>query len=118
MAPGILLSWVPFRLVDWVARRFTSSADEPASYKVLAALLFFPGWWALEAAAVWRLAGPAAALAILIAAPVTGAVTLRIRDRRRLRPRAVGARLAERAALCDTRAALRREIRDVAGARP
>jgi hypothetical protein len=39
-------------------------------------------------------------------------------DRRRFRPRAVGPQFAERAALRNTRAALRRQIREVAGARP
>jgi 1-acyl-sn-glycerol-3-phosphate acyltransferase len=118
MAPGILLSWVPFRLPGWVAARFTRTPDEPASYKVVTALVFFPAWWALEAAAAWRLAGPAAAIAVLIAAPLTGEAALRILDRRRCRPRPVGAGFAERAALRDTRAALRRQILEVAGSRP
>jgi 1-acyl-sn-glycerol-3-phosphate acyltransferase len=118
MAPGVLLNWVPFQLPGWIASRFTTFPDEPASYKVLAALLFFPAWWALEATVAWRLAGPAAALAVLIAAPLSGAMVLRIRDRRRFRPRAAGPQFTERAALRDTRAALRRQIREVAGARP
>ena len=83
----------------------------------MGALLFFPAWWALEAAVARALAGPWAALAVAVAAPLAGLVSLRIDDRQKRRPLAVGARFAERAALRDSRAALRRQIRDVASMR-
>jgi 1-acyl-sn-glycerol-3-phosphate acyltransferase len=118
MAPGILLNGVPYKLPGWVARRFTRTPDEPATYKVVGALLFFPAWWALEAIVAWRRAGPLAAPLVVVAALVTGHVALRLRDRRRLRPRPGGAGFEERAALRDARAALRRQIRDVVNARP
>jgi 1-acyl-sn-glycerol-3-phosphate acyltransferase len=118
MAPGVLLNWVPYHLPGAISRRVTTLPDEPATYKVLAALLLFPAWWALELAVAAREGGRLAALAVLVAAPVTGYLALRIRDRRRFRPRPAGARFAERAALRDRRAALRRQIRDVASARP
>jgi hypothetical protein len=73
MAPGVLLNWLPYKLPTWIADRLTRTPDEPASYKVMGALLFFPIWWALEAAAAWAVGGPLAALALLVAAPVTGA---------------------------------------------
>jgi hypothetical protein len=117
MAPGVLLNWPPYKLPTWIADRFTRTPDEPASYKVMGALLFFPIWWALEAAAAWAVGGPLAAIALVVAAPATGLVFLRMHDRRRLRPLAVGASFAERAALRDTRAALRRQIRDVVNVR-
>ena len=60
---------------------------------------------------------PLAALAVVVAAPVMGALLLRLHDLRRFRPRPVGSGFAERAALRDTRAALRRQIREVAGTR-
>jgi glycerol-3-phosphate O-acyltransferase/dihydroxyacetone phosphate acyltransferase len=118
MTPGLLLNWAPFRFNALVSARFTSSPDQPASFKVMGALLFFPLWWALEAALAWAFGGPLAAGAVLVAAPVTGALLLRILDRRRLRPRPVGGAFADRAALRDMRAALRRQIREVAGTRP
>jgi len=118
MAPGAVLNWLPYKLPTWIADRLTRTPDEPASYKVMGALLFFPIWWALEAAAAWAVGGPRAALALLVAAPVTGLVFLRIHDRQRLRPLPVGTSFAERAALRDRRAALRRQIRDVVNARP
>ena len=111
---------MPFRLPGWVADRFTHTPGRAGQLQGAGApLLFFPAWWALEAALAWRLAGPAAALAVLIAAPLTGSGRscasatgggfVRARWARRF---------AERAALRDTRAALRRQIRDVVGARP
>ena len=116
-APGVLLNWPPYRLPSWIADRFTRTPDEPASYKVMGALLFFPVWWVLEAAVARALGGPWAALAVAVAAPLAGLVSLRIHDRQRARPLAVGASFAERAALRDRRAALRRQIRDVVNAR-
>jgi glycerol-3-phosphate O-acyltransferase / dihydroxyacetone phosphate acyltransferase len=116
-APGILLNWLPYRLPSWISDRVTHTPDEPASYKVMGALLFFPVWWALEAAVARALAGPWAALAVAVVAPLSGLVYLRIHDREKRRPLAVGARFAERAALRDSRAALRRQIREVAGMR-
>jgi hypothetical protein len=95
----------------------THTPDEPASYKVMGALLFFPIWWAVEAAVAWALGGPGAAAAVVVAAPAAGLIVLRIHDRQRLRPLPVGPDFAERAALRDTRAALRRQIRDVVNAR-
>jgi 1-acyl-sn-glycerol-3-phosphate acyltransferase len=117
-APGVVLNGPPYRLAGWIADRMTHTPDEPASYKVMGALLFFPIWWALEAAAAWVLGGPWAAVAVVVAAPAAGLMVLRIHDRQRLRPLPVGADFAERAALRDTRAALRRQIRDVVNARP
>ena len=117
-APGVLLNWLPYRLPSWIANRLNLTPDEPASYKVMGALLFFPAWWALEAGVARALGGPWAALAVAVAAPLAGLVSLRIHDRQRRRPLAVGTRFAERAALRDARAALRRQIRDVVGGRP
>ena len=117
-APGVLLNWLPYRLPSWIANRLNLTPDEPASYKVMGALLFFPVWWALEAGVARALGGPWAALAVAVAAPLAGLVSLRIHDRQRRRPLAVGTRFAERAALRDSRAALRRQIRDVVGGRP
>ena len=51
MAPGAVLNWIPYRLPGWAARRLARLPDEPATYKVVAALLAFPVWWALLAAA-------------------------------------------------------------------
>ena len=116
-APGVVLNWLPYKLPGWITNRLTLTPDEPATYKVMGAVLFFPAWWALEAAGARALAGPWAALAVAVAAPLAGLVSLRIHDRQKRRPLAVGTSFAERAALRDSRAALRRQIRDVASMR-
>jgi len=118
MLPGVLLNWVPYRLPGWLADRLTHTPDEPATYMVLASLLLFPAWWAMEAAIAARLGGPVAAAAVLVLAPLLGYVALCIDDRRRFRPRPASTDLAERAALSGARAALSEQIRDVVTAGP
>jgi glycerol-3-phosphate O-acyltransferase / dihydroxyacetone phosphate acyltransferase len=117
MAPGALLNWVPYTFSGRISDRFTRTPDQPASYKVVGAILFFPLWWALEIGLAWALAGPLAALVVAVASPLSGLLALRLHDRRRLRPRTRGGDSAEHAALRDRRADLRRRIRDVVGAR-
>jgi hypothetical protein len=92
------LNWLPYRLPGWLSGWLTRTPDEPATYKLMAGLMFFPLFWGAEAAAAWRLAGPAAALATLAIAPVTGYVALilsegleDIREERRRRPTDAGA---------------------------
>src|SRR5262249_34689034 len=68
IAPGVLLDGVPYRLAGWASGRLTRRPDEPATYKVVAALLAFPAWWALLAAVAGRWGGPPAALGVLVAA--------------------------------------------------
>ncbi len=70
---GVALNVVPYGLVDAIARREgKEAADQEATYKLIASLVLYPLAWAAEAALVgWR-AGGAAALAVGVAAPVTG----------------------------------------------
>jgi hypothetical protein len=94
---GFVLNVVPYQVIDTIARRATRTPDEPATYKVVGALVFFPLTWMTAAAVVWAAAGPLAAVATALAAPVTGYVALRWmerfhewrarRRRRRLGPR-------------------------------
>jgi 1-acyl-sn-glycerol-3-phosphate acyltransferase len=76
-ATGLMLNVVPYQAVDAVARTLTHTPDEPATYKVLGAMVLFPLAWAAQAAAAASLAGPGAAAALLAAAPLTGYVALR-----------------------------------------
>ena len=48
-AVGLLLNWLPYQLPGWVARALTRTPDEPATYKILTALLAFPAFWIAEA---------------------------------------------------------------------
>ena len=116
--PGAVLNWVPYQLPGWIVRRFTRTPDEHATYKVMASLVLFPAWWALEGVLAWRLGGAMMALAALVAAPALGYVALRARDRRRLGPRPPAPASSEETALRRTRAGLVRQVQDVVGAGP
>lgn len=75
-ALGVVLNWLPFKAPGWLAGRLSRTPDEPATYKLLAALLIFPLFWALEIAAAGVLGGPWWALATAAAAPATGYAAL------------------------------------------
>jgi 1-acyl-sn-glycerol-3-phosphate acyltransferase len=85
MAVGVALNWLPYRLPGWIADRLSRSPDDPATHKLLAALLTFPLVWALEALAAGMLAGGAAGLAVALLAPLTGLAALVYWDRPGLR---------------------------------
>jgi hypothetical protein len=78
---GLVLNWLPYQLPGWVARALTKTPDEPATYKILTALLAFPFFWIAEAAVAGWLAGAWAAAAMVVAAPATGYVALLFHDR-------------------------------------
>ena len=79
-AIGTVINWLPYRLPGWVARALSRTPDEPATYKILTALLAFPAVWALLAAAAWRAWGGPAALAVALLAPATGWAALLFHD--------------------------------------
>ncbi len=77
---GCLLNWLPYSLPGWVANRWSRCPDDPASYKMLTALLAFPLVWALESGLGFWFGGPALGLATAIAAPASGYVALVLRE--------------------------------------
>jgi glycerol-3-phosphate O-acyltransferase/dihydroxyacetone phosphate acyltransferase len=85
---GIVLNWLPYRLVGEIAARGARTADVPASFKVFGGMVLFPLAWLIEAALAAWIAAPqpqarvAAALLTLVAGPATGWVALRFDDRR------------------------------------
>ena len=85
---GIVLNWLPYRVVGEIAARAARTPDVPASFKVFGGIVLFPLAWLLEAGLAAWLAGPlpthraAAALLTLAAGPLTGWVALRFDDRR------------------------------------
>jgi glycerol-3-phosphate O-acyltransferase / dihydroxyacetone phosphate acyltransferase len=117
---GVALNWLPYRLPGWLSGWLTKTQDEPATYKLMAGLMLFPLFWGAEAAAAWRLAGPAAAIAILAIAPATGYVALILsegledmREERRRRPTDAGGTL-ELKTLAEQQDRLRRELAEAA----
>jgi glycerol-3-phosphate O-acyltransferase/dihydroxyacetone phosphate acyltransferase len=90
MAPalvGVALNWLPFKVPGWLAAQISRTADEPATYKLLAALITFPLFWSLEVATAGALGGPAWAVATAFLAPATGYAALVVFARGRRRGR-------------------------------
>jgi 1-acyl-sn-glycerol-3-phosphate acyltransferase len=77
---GCLLNWLPYRIPGWLSDTLSRTADEPATYKLLAGLLAFPLIWAVETALVAGWAGPAWGLAMSLVAPASGYAALRLRE--------------------------------------
>jgi 1-acyl-sn-glycerol-3-phosphate acyltransferase len=80
---GVALNWVPFRLPGWISGRLSRTPDEPATTKLLGALVLFPLCWILEAAVAAWLGGPLWGVALLLLAPLTGYASLRAFSRGR-----------------------------------
>lgn len=77
LLPAALAFWPSYRLVDWIAARFTEEGDQVATLKLLGGLLLHPLWAAVLAGlAGWcwggwaALAAPGALLALLLALPL------------------------------------------------
>jgi 1-acyl-sn-glycerol-3-phosphate acyltransferase len=77
---GTAVNWLPYRLPGWVASALARNPDDPATYKILTALVAFPLVWSLLALAAWRAWGPPAAAAVALLAPATGYVALLFHD--------------------------------------
>jgi 1-acyl-sn-glycerol-3-phosphate acyltransferase len=72
---GAIVHFIPYRIVDFLSRRFSGDADEmTATIKFISALAFYPLTWIAIAAAIGGL--PGALIAILAA--VSGYVALRV----------------------------------------
>lgn len=114
---GVLLNLVPYRVIDWIARQATRTPDQPATYKVLGALIFFPLAWAAQATLAWVWAGPATAALTAVGAPLAGYAALRwierFRDARaRRRRRRLSSQATGMAALAAQRDRLRESMRE------
>ena len=76
-AAGIVVWWVPYRLVGAVVARMRLPTDVVATYKLAAALVAMPAFLVLwTALAAWRWGG-AGALAALLLLPPLGLLTIR-----------------------------------------
>jgi glycerol-3-phosphate O-acyltransferase/dihydroxyacetone phosphate acyltransferase len=112
---GAVLNWIPFHIPGQVSRMLTRLPDEPATYKIMTALLVFPLFWIAEALLAAHFWGPWAGLAVLLLAPACGYAALlfdeeRLSPLRRRRGQPPESRWAE---LRTHRAALQREILQV-----
>lgn len=80
---GAVLGWLPYRAVRPLAVRLAKGhQDVVGTIKLLAGSLFIPLYWALQAALVAALTGPAEGLVVLLLAPLCGALALAWDERR------------------------------------
>jgi 1-acyl-sn-glycerol-3-phosphate acyltransferase len=124
-AAGLVAHAVPYQLTGLVVRGLRPDPDAEATYKLVAALVFYPLAWAVEAVLAWRLGGLVGLGVLLVALGPGGFFALAWWERLdRLRREARGllglwargdvpARLAERRrALATELLALAREVPD------
>ena len=78
---GAVLNCVPFTLVELVSRRFDDEQNQIATYKVFPGIVAYPLTWGIEAAVAWGLWGFASALAVLLVAPLSGYIAVRLLER-------------------------------------
>ncbi len=77
--PGLLLHFLPYRLVGALAKRAAKGyGDVLATAKLIAAAVVFPATWLMAGALVWWQAGAVPGMAALLVAPLSGYAALRL----------------------------------------
>ena len=76
-AYGLVVNGLPYLLPRWLARRTARKETDYATTRLLASIVAFPLFWALEIWIVWRLLGPAWALGFALSLPVSGLLAYR-----------------------------------------
>jgi glycerol-3-phosphate O-acyltransferase/dihydroxyacetone phosphate acyltransferase len=73
-AYGAAVNAIPYLVPRWLARRLARKETDYATVRLLASMVAFPLFWAIETWLVWRLAGPAWALGFAVSLPVSGLI--------------------------------------------
>ncbi len=76
-AYGLVVNGLPYLLPRWLARRTARKETDYATTRLLASIVAFPLFWALEIWLVWRLAGAAWAAGFALSLPVSGLLAYR-----------------------------------------
>jgi glycerol-3-phosphate O-acyltransferase / dihydroxyacetone phosphate acyltransferase len=74
---GALVNGLPYLIPRWLARRMARKETDYATIRLLASVVAFPVFWALEIWLVARLAGAAAALIFAATLPISGMIAYR-----------------------------------------
>ncbi|MFY9618185.1 MAG: lysophospholipid acyltransferase family protein [Pyrinomonadaceae bacterium] len=78
---GTLLHYPAYRLAGYLARTLSrGEQDVVSTFKIVAALLFFPLTWIVTAFVIWAYVGLFAALGALVMVPVCGYVAIRFAE--------------------------------------
>ncbi len=75
---GTLINWLPYRIPGWTVAMLRLDEDVRATYKVLISLFLFPLFWISLAATAARFFGWAVGTPLLIVAPLSGYMALRL----------------------------------------
>ena len=76
-AYGLLVNALPYLIPRWLAHRTARKETDYATTRLLASIVAFPLFWALECWIVWRLAGLGWALAFAASLPLSGLIAYR-----------------------------------------
>ncbi|MGH7399220.1 MAG: hypothetical protein ACRELW_16960, partial [Candidatus Rokuibacteriota bacterium] len=76
-AYGLAVNALPYLLPRWLARRTARKETDYATTRLLASIVAFPLFWALEIWIVWRFLGLSWALGFALSLPVTGLLAYR-----------------------------------------
>ena len=76
-AYGLAVNGLPYLLPRWLARRTARKETDYATTRLLASIVAFPLFWAIEIWIVWRLLGPAWALGFALSLPASGLLAYR-----------------------------------------
>src|SRR6185503_13539461 len=71
-AYGLVVNGLPYLLPRWIARRTARKETDYATTRLLASIVAFPLFWAVEIWIVWRLLGPAWAAGFALSLPRRG----------------------------------------------
>jgi glycerol-3-phosphate O-acyltransferase/dihydroxyacetone phosphate acyltransferase len=74
---GAVVNALPYFVPRWLARRMARKETDYATIRLLASVVAFPVFWALEIWLVWRAAGPAWAAAFALSLPLSGLIAYR-----------------------------------------
>jgi 1-acyl-sn-glycerol-3-phosphate acyltransferase len=76
-AYGLLVNGLPYLLPRWLARRTARKETDYATTRLLASIVAFPLFWALEVWVIWRLSSLAWAGLFALSLPLSGLVAYR-----------------------------------------
>ena len=76
-AYGLVVNGLPYLLPRWLARRTARKETDYATTRLLASIVAFPLFWAIEIWIVWRLLGPAWTLGFALSLPASGLLAYR-----------------------------------------
>lgn len=79
-AAGTLVHYVPYKVVDLLAKRFSGGSELTATIKFVSALAIYPLWWLGVSGLVWWMWGLPVAIVTFFVLPIIGYAALRVME--------------------------------------